>query len=146
MAYFFKKKKLEQSILQLIQIIYLLSSRSLDVCRSLSIHIFFNFNTDKRMWPLHVVFLINKVGVVLRLLYWPADFGIVSVRLLREELQLLQESGSYVGEVVKAMDKKKVLVKVENNFCNINSSLSVYRDEWIFIDVNTLAIFHICLG
>jgi len=36
----------------------------------------------------------------------------VTVRLLREELQLLQESGSYVGEVVKAMDKKKVLVKV----------------------------------
>jgi len=36
----------------------------------------------------------------------------VPVRLLREELQLLQESGSYVGEVVKAMDKKKVLVKV----------------------------------
>lgn len=35
-----------------------------------------------------------------------------SVRMLREELQLLQEQGSYVGEVVKAMDKKKVLVKV----------------------------------
>ena len=34
------------------------------------------------------------------------------VRLLREELQVLQEQGSYVGEVVKAMDKKKVLVKV----------------------------------
>ena len=34
------------------------------------------------------------------------------VRLLREELQLLQEQGSHVGEVVKAMDKKKVLVKV----------------------------------
>ena len=34
------------------------------------------------------------------------------VRLLREELQLLQEQGSYVGEVSKAMDKKKVLVKV----------------------------------
>ncbi|EDM06375.1 peptidase (prosome, macropain) 26S subunit, ATPase 5, isoform CRA_d [Rattus norvegicus] len=33
------------------------------------------------------------------------------VRLLREELQLLQEQGSYVGEVVRAMDKKKVLVK-----------------------------------
>ena len=28
--------------------------------------------------------------------------------MLREELQLLQEQGSYVGEVVKAMDKKKV--------------------------------------
>lgn len=35
------------------------------------------------------------------------------VRLLREELQLLQEQGSYVGEVVRAMDKKKVLVKVK---------------------------------
>ena len=36
----------------------------------------------------------------------------ILVRLLREELQLLQEQGSYVGEVVKPMDKKKVLVKV----------------------------------
>jgi len=34
------------------------------------------------------------------------------VRMLREELQLLQEPGSYVGEVVKAMGKTKVLVKV----------------------------------
>ena len=32
--------------------------------------------------------------------------------MLREELQLLQEQGSYVGEVMKPMDKKKVLVKV----------------------------------
>lgn len=30
------------------------------------------------------------------------------VRLLREELHHLQESGSFVGEVVKAMGKKKV--------------------------------------
>jgi 26S proteasome regulatory subunit T6 len=36
--------------------------------------------------------------------------------MLREELQLLQEQGSLVGEVVKAMDKKKVLVKVNQNF------------------------------
>jgi len=34
------------------------------------------------------------------------------VRRLREELQLLQEPGSYVGEVIKAMGKTKVLVKV----------------------------------
>ncbi|DAZ93494.1 TPA: hypothetical protein N0F65_007862 [Lagenidium giganteum] len=34
------------------------------------------------------------------------------VRLLREELQLLQEPGSYVGEVVKQMGKSKVLVKI----------------------------------
>jgi len=34
------------------------------------------------------------------------------VRMLREELQLLQEPGSYVGEVVKLMGKTKVLVKV----------------------------------
>jgi 26S proteasome regulatory subunit T6 len=36
----------------------------------------------------------------------------VQVCLLREELHHLQESGSYVGEVVKAMGKNKVLVKV----------------------------------
>ncbi|WIA36335.1 hypothetical protein OEZ86_007657 [Tetradesmus obliquus] len=35
-----------------------------------------------------------------------------SVRMLREELQLLQEPGSYVGEVIKVMGKSKVLVKV----------------------------------
>ena len=35
------------------------------------------------------------------------------VRLLREELQLLQEPGSYVGEVVKIMGKNKVLVKTQ---------------------------------
>ncbi|CAK9780973.1 26S proteasome regulatory complex, ATPase RPT6 [Cutaneotrichosporon oleaginosum] len=34
------------------------------------------------------------------------------VRLLREELQVLQEPGSYVGEVIKVMGKKKVLVKI----------------------------------
>ena len=32
------------------------------------------------------------------------------VRLLREEIQLLQEQGSYVGEVIKPMDKKKVKI------------------------------------
>eukprot|EP00051_Salpingoeca_urceolata_P027156 m.480231 g.480231 ORF g.480231 m.480231 type:complete len:426 (+) comp21743_c0_seq1:163-1440(+) len=35
------------------------------------------------------------------------------VRMLREELTLLQEPGSHVGEVVKAMGKTKVLVKVQ---------------------------------
>eukprot|EP00050_Salpingoeca_kvevrii_P006165 m.287789 g.287789 ORF g.287789 m.287789 type:complete len:406 (+) comp11847_c0_seq1:352-1569(+) len=34
------------------------------------------------------------------------------VRMLREELSLLHEPGSYVGEVVKVMGKTKVLVKV----------------------------------
>lgn len=34
------------------------------------------------------------------------------VRLLREELGLLQQPGSYVGEVVKLMGTKKALVKV----------------------------------
>ncbi|KAK4357756.1 hypothetical protein RND71_023366 [Anisodus tanguticus] len=32
--------------------------------------------------------------------------------MFKEELQLLQEPGSYVGEVVKVMGKSKVLVKV----------------------------------
>ena len=35
------------------------------------------------------------------------------VRLLREELQLLHDPGSYVGEVVKVMGKNKVMVKVQ---------------------------------
>uniref|UniRef100_A0A915KMG5 Proteasomal ATPase OB C-terminal domain-containing protein n=1 Tax=Romanomermis culicivorax TaxID=13658 RepID=A0A915KMG5_ROMCU len=34
------------------------------------------------------------------------------VRALKEEIALLQEPGSNVGEVVKVMDKKKVLVKI----------------------------------
>lgn len=34
------------------------------------------------------------------------------VRLMREELSQLHEPGSHVGEVVKAMGKQKVLVKV----------------------------------
>ena len=34
------------------------------------------------------------------------------VRRLKEELQLLQQPASYVGEVIKTMGKKKVLVKV----------------------------------
>ena len=38
------------------------------------------------------------------------------VRMLREESQLLQEPGSYVGEVVKVMGKNKVLVKVQYLF------------------------------
>lgn len=33
------------------------------------------------------------------------------VRSLKEELMQLHEQGSYVGEVSKVMDKKKVLVK-----------------------------------
>ncbi|XP_052295027.1 26S proteasome regulatory subunit 8 homolog A [Citrus sinensis] len=37
------------------------------------------------------------------------------VRMLKEELQLLQEPGSYVGEVVKVMGKNKVLVKVSSS-------------------------------
>uniref|UniRef100_A0A671PC41 26S protease regulatory subunit 8 n=1 Tax=Sinocyclocheilus anshuiensis TaxID=1608454 RepID=A0A671PC41_9TELE len=51
------------------------------------------------------------------------------VRLLREELQLLQEQGSYVGEVVRAMDKKKVLVKVTPN-CRValrNDSYTLHK-------------------
>lgn len=42
------------------------------------------------------------------------DAGRRAVRMLREELQLLQEPGSHVGEVIKAMGKTKVLVKVRH--------------------------------
>merc|ERR1712127_560320 len=37
------------------------------------------------------------------------------VRMLREELQLLQEQGSYVGEIVKAIDKNIDMAKVTPN-------------------------------
>ena len=35
------------------------------------------------------------------------------MRELKEELRMLHEPGSYVGEVVKLMSKKKILVKVQ---------------------------------
>lgn len=41
--------------------------------------------------------------------------------MLKEELQLLQEPGSYVGEVVKVMGKSKVLVKVSSLVPGISS-------------------------
>jgi ATP-dependent 26S proteasome regulatory subunit len=45
--------------------------------------------------------------------------------MLREELQLLQEQGSYVGEIVKAMDKKEVLVKVSRLIERKNDNSSI---------------------
>ena len=36
----------------------------------------------------------------------------LAVRELKEELRLLHEPGSYVGEVIKVMSTKKILVKV----------------------------------
>ncbi|KAG5541070.1 hypothetical protein RHGRI_021077 [Rhododendron griersonianum] len=52
------------------------------------------------------------------------------VRMLKEELQLLQEAGSYVGEVVKVMGKSKVLVKegVEKRLGPHLSWFTVSRD------------------
>jgi len=55
------------------------------------------------------------------------------VRQLRDELHLLQEPGSHVGEVVKVMGKNKVLVKIQPEgkyVCQIHSK----------IDVNKLAV------
>ncbi len=55
--------------------------------------------------------------------------------MLREELQLLQEQGSYVGEIVKAMDKKKVLVKVWKSFNLILKILNKNQNFcfWIYL-------------
>ena len=57
--------------------------------------------------------LINERTQNLRRLEAQRNTLNTRVRLLREELQLLQEPGSYVGEVVKVMGRKKVLVKVQ---------------------------------
>lgn len=52
------------------------------------------------------------------------------MRLLREELQLLHEPGSYVGEVVKIMGKNKVLVKVQPE-----GKYSMFRSYYFFLSV-----------
>jgi 26S proteasome regulatory subunit T6 len=51
--------------------------------------------------------------------------SICAVRRLREELAELQEPGSYVGEVVKAMGKNKVLVKV----CHTGNSCELFEQQ-----------------
>ncbi|KAJ3519935.1 hypothetical protein NMY22_g12972 [Coprinellus aureogranulatus] len=57
--------------------------------------------------------LINQKTQNLRRLEAQRNALNARVRLLREELQLLHEPGSYVGEVIKLMGKSKVLVKVQ---------------------------------
>ena len=49
--------------------------------------------------------------------------------MLKEEVQLLQEPGSYVGEVVKVMGKSKVLVKVSDS---IVISMTLVKFDLIF--------------
>lgn len=53
------------------------------------------------------------------------------VRLLREELGLLQQPGSYVGEVVKVMSTKKILVKVHPEGKYGRSHLLSLAFRWI---------------
>ncbi|KAI0294844.1 26S proteasome regulatory complex ATPase RPT6 [Multifurca ochricompacta] len=57
--------------------------------------------------------LINQKTQNLRRLEAQRNALNARVRLLREELQLLHEPGSYVGEVVRIMGKNKILVKVQ---------------------------------
>ena len=59
------------------------------------------------------------------------------MRLLREELQLLHEPGSYVGEVVKIMGKNKVLVKVqpEGKYSAFRVTLSPSRLRRLFTSI-----------
>ena len=64
------------------------------------------------------------------------------MRLLREELQLLHEPGSYVGEVVKVMGKSKVLVKVqpEGKYSKLSSSTTVFHYSFIHVDVTSCGL------
>ena len=70
----------------------------------------------------HQLVLSEKQQNVRRLEAQRNDLN-AKVRLLREELQLLQEQGSHVGEVIKPMDKKKVLVKVSDQ---------QLQEKWLF--------------
>jgi len=56
--------------------------------------------------------IVNEKNQDLRRLQAQRNELNMKVRLLKEEINMLHEQGSYVGEVVRAMDKKKVLVKV----------------------------------
>ncbi|KAG6506103.1 hypothetical protein ZIOFF_031418 [Zingiber officinale] len=52
-----------------------------------------------------------------------------SNKMLREELQLLQKPGSYVGEVVKVMGKSKVLVKASGPmYCYKDGKLTALEE------------------
>ena len=69
------------------------------------------------------------------------------VRALKEELQLLQESGSSIGEVVKQMGKKKVLVKVRVVISasfpqiHISSFSSIFFHIFFFASVSLISSF-----
>ena len=52
-----------------------------------------------------------------------------AVRELKEELRLLHEPGSYVGEVIKLMSKKKILVKVPPALAAEGDS-----EQWFHLD------------
>jgi len=65
------------------------------------------------------------------------------VRQLKDEIQALQESGSYVGEVVKQMGKDKVLVKVFSKtpgFFKLNRSILMENMLSLLIQVSKLKI------
>lgn len=55
---------------------------------------------------------VNEKGNNVRRLQAQRNELNAKVRATREELSLLQEQASYVGEVVKPLDKKKVLIKI----------------------------------
>merc|ERR1712168_272188 len=55
---------------------------------------------------------VNEKGNNVRRLQAQRNELNAKVRATREELTLLQEQASYVGEVVKPLDKKKVLIKI----------------------------------
>lgn len=74
--------------------------------------------------------IIQRQAVLRRLEAQRNDYN-SRVRLLREELGLLQQPGSYVGEVVKVMGTKKVLVKVHPEGKYGQSQVSQGTDEYL---------------
>lgn len=60
----------------------------------------------------NLALLVNEKGNNVRRLQAQRNELNNKVRALREELQLLHDQASYVGEIIKPLDKKKVLVKI----------------------------------
>jgi len=76
---------------------------------------------------------VNEKGNNVRRLQAQRNELNAKVRATREELQLLQEQASYVGEVVKPLDKKKVLIKInpEGKFIvDIDKEIKIEMHHW----------------
>lgn len=64
----------------------------------------------------------------------------IAVKFCRDELRLLQEPASHVGEVVKVMSKSKVLVKVHLLSLLCFSKVLYLMEHYLFVERNNYVL------